>query len=197
MVKVALKQSVLIIPIVMSFLCSGCIGPHYSEHELLVDGKQPPVIRGPRDPAIEANLTTNLWTKAPLPDRAAEVVVTLAKSSGIQGWKDYHMNARATGIAVQHEFSSNGFLTMDLRLQSLTLDHTRVPVHGTKYMRCEIFLGKVSVAKPVYEETNPAVIAQGKFVWDSDGWFEIHPQETGDVGLAPPPARHKWYLWFL
>jgi hypothetical protein len=196
MVKEALKQCILIIPVAVSLLCPGCIGPHYSEHELIVNGKQPPVIRGPRDPAIEANLTTNLWTKAPFPDRAAEVGVTLAKSAGIQGWKDYHLNARATGVAVQHEFASNGFLTMDLRLQSLTLNRVRIPIRGTKFMRCEIFLGKVSVGKLVYEETNPVVIVYGKFVWDSDGWFEIHPQQTGDVGLAPPP-HHRNFLWFF
>jgi hypothetical protein len=196
MEKKALKLWILIISIALSFLCSGCIGPHYTEHELIVDGKQPPAITGPRDPVIKANLTTNLWTKAPFAGRAAEVGATLAKSAGIQGWKDYHMRARATGIAVQHEFASNGFLTMDLQLQSLTVDRKRIPLHGTKYMRVEIFLGKVSVEKPVYQETNPVVIAQGKFVWDSDGWFEIHPQETGDVALAPP-VEHKWYLWFL
>jgi hypothetical protein len=41
------------------------------------------------------------------------------------------------------------------------------------------------VAAAVYERTNPLIIAQGKLTWNRDGWFEIHPQKTGDVRLAP------------
>jgi hypothetical protein len=166
--------------------CAGCIGPHYTKKEVIVDGKQPPRIRGPHDPAIEANLSTHPWAKSPLPDRAAEVVVTVAKSAGIQGWKDYHLRARARGLVVQHEFSSNGFLTMDVQLQSLTINRVQIPLRGPRYMRFEIFLGKVSVEKAIYAETNAWIVGQGKLVWDSDGWFEIHPQKTGDVQPAPP-----------
>jgi hypothetical protein len=186
-VKGLLKQFILSGCIAALLSCTtGCIGPHYSQHNILVSGKLAPPIRGPRDPAIVTNLTTNLWAKSPLPDRAAEVGVTWAKSAGIQGWKDYHMHAKVVGTVMQHEFSSNGFLTMDLRLNSLTVK--RIPIHfnGTRYIRLEIYLGKVSVAAAVYERTNVLVVAQGKLVWDSDGWFEIHPQKTGDVELIPP-----------
>ena len=169
-----------------AIFCAGCIGPHYSNTELIVSGKQPPNIRGPHDPAIAANLSTNLWAKSPFPDRAAEVVVTVAKSAGIQGWKDYHMHAVARGEVIQHEFSSNGFLTMDIGLESLRINHVRIPLHGPRYMRFEIFLGKLSVDKAVYTNANAYIVGQGKFVWDSDGWFEIHPQKTGDVVLAKP-----------
>lgn len=182
--------AVLLLAALMAF--AGCIGPHYTNKELIVSGKQPPQIRGPRDPAIVTNLSTNLWAKSPLPDRATEVVVTLAKSAGIQGWKDYHIQAKATGVVVQHELSSNGFLTMDVRLRSLILSRTRIRWRGTRYMRFEIFLGKVSVDKEIYDRTNELVFGQGKFVWDSDGWFEIHPQETGDVRPVTPPQKSIW-----
>jgi hypothetical protein len=194
MVKEALKWCVLIV--VAALICSGCIGPQYSDQEVVIDGKQPPPIHGPRDPAIAANLTTNLWPKQPFAGSAAEVGTTLIKSAGIQGWKDYHMNARATGIALQHKFTSGPYMNIDMRLLSLTVDRTRVPLQGTKYMRVVIFLGDISVGPLVYEETNPVVVAQGKLVWNRDGWFEIHPQETGDVGLAPPPKRHFWSLFW-
>lgn len=165
-------------------LCGGCIGPHYTHKEIIVSGRQPPHIRGPHDPAIVANLSTNCWAKSPLPDRAGEVVVTLAKSAGVQGWKDYHMRAKATGVVVQHELSSNGFLTMDIRLTTLTLNRVPIRWTGTRYMRFEIFLGRVTVDKMIYDETNEPVVGRGKFVWDSDGWFEIHPQKTGDIEPA-------------
>ena len=169
-----------------AIFCAGCIGPHYTNKELILSGKQPPDIRGPHDPAIEANLSTNPWPKSPFPDRAAEVVVSLAKSAGVQGWKDYHMHAKARGEVIQHEFSSDGFLTLDIGLHSLTINQVSIPLPGPRYMRFEIFLGKVSVDKAIYRETNTMIVGQGKFVWDSDGWFEIHPQRTGDVVLAPP-----------
>ncbi|HTR40018.1 MAG TPA: hypothetical protein VMH87_00190 [Pseudomonadales bacterium] len=167
-------------------LCSGCIGPQYSDQEIVVNGRQPPRILGPRDPAIAANLTTNFWASQPFLGSAAEVGTTLFKSAGIQGWKDYHMDAVATGVALRHEFTSGPYLTLDMRLQSLTVNHVAVRFHGTNYMRVVTFLGKVSVGPLVYEETNPVVAAHGKLVWNRDGWFEIHPQETGDVGLVVP-----------
>lgn len=169
--------------------CAGCIGPHYTRQEVIVSGREPPAIHGPHDPAIERNLSTHPWAKSPFPDRAAEVVVTLAKSAGIQGWKDYHMRAKAVGTVIQHELSSNGFLTMDVRLRSLTLNRVPIPLIGTRYMRFEIFLGKVSVDKEISDCTNELVAGQGKFVWDSDGWFEIHPQRTGDVRPLTPPQH--------
>ena len=180
-----LKQWVYLAELAVLLLCSGCIGPHYTEHDLIVSGKPAPKICGPRDPALQASLSTNLWPRQPFLGRAAEVGTTLFKSAGVQGWKEYHMNARAIGIALQHEFSSGPYLTIDLRLRSLTVQGVPVPLHGPRYMRVVIFLGKASVAAAVHKRRNPMVIAQGKLVWNFDGWFEIHPQKTGDVVLAP------------
>jgi hypothetical protein len=192
MVKETRKRCILIISMAALVLCSGCIGPQYSDQEVVVNGKQPPVIRGPRDPAIAANLTTNFWASQPFLGSAAEVGTTLFKSAGIQGWKDYHMNALATGVALRHEFTSGPYLTLDMRLQSLTVNRVSVPLHGTNYMRIVTFLGNVSVGPLVCQETNPVVAARGKLVWNRDGWFEIHPQETGDVGLIfPAPDKHN------
>lgn len=186
--RVMRKWSLPLGTIATLILWAGCIGPHYTKKDILVSGRPAPHLHGPHDPAIETNLTTNLWTKSPLPDRAAEVVVTVAKSAGIQGWKDFHMRAKATGVVLQHELSSNGFLTMDIRLWTLTLNHVQIPLTGPpKYMRFEVFLGKVSVDKEIYDSTNEVISGQGKFVWDSDGWFEIHPQKTGDIHPITPP----------
>ena len=181
------KKFILLGWIASSLFYVGCIGPHYTENPSKPLGKTPPQISGPLDPAIVANLRTNPWPHSPLPDRALEVGATIAKSAGIQGWKDYHLHAKAWGVVVQHEYSSNGFLTMDIRLKAMTVNHVAIAIPGARYMRFEIFLGKVSIDKAIYEETNAEVVGEGKFVWDSDGWFEIHPQKTGDVELAKPP----------
>jgi hypothetical protein len=183
--KGLLKQWAYVAGLTVLLLCSGCIGPHYTKHDIVVSGKPAAKIQGPRDPALQASLSTNLWPRQPFPGRAAEVGTTLFKSAGIQGWMDYHMNACAIGVALQHEFSSGPYLTIDLRLRSLTVKGIRVPLHGPRYMRVVIFLPKASVAPAVHKKTNPMVIAQGKLVWNFDGWFEIHPQKTGDVVLIP------------
>ena len=186
MEKVALKQFILMIPMaaLLLWLCSGCIGPQYTTHDTIVTGKPAPEIHGPRDPALQANLSTKLWPRQPFPGRAAEIGTTLFKSAGIQGWKDYHMNAQATGVVLQHQFASGPYLTLDLRLWSLTVDNVPVPLRGPRYMRVVIFLMKASVDPSVHKETNALVTAQGKLVWNFDGWFEIHPQKTGDVRLV-------------
>jgi hypothetical protein len=48
-------------------------------------------------------------------------------------------------------------------------------------MRLEIYLGRVAVENAIRQQTNELISAKGKLVWDSDGWFEIHLQESGDV----------------
>jgi hypothetical protein len=187
-----MKQWLYLAGLAVLLLCSGCIGPQYSKHDIVVSGKPAPKIRGPRDPALQANLSTNLWPRQPFLGRAAEVGTTLFKSAGIQGWKNYHMDAHATGIALQHEFSSGPYLTIDLGLRSLTVNRVPVPLRGPRYMRVVIFLAKASAPASDYEQTNSVVVAQGRLVWNFDGWFEIHPQKTGDVVLAPVPNQQAY-----
>lgn len=189
----AVKGWMCLAGLAVLLLCSGCIGPQYTKHDIIVSGKPAPKIHSPRDPAIQANLSTNLWPKQPFLGSAAEIGTTLFKSAGIQGWKNYHMIARAAGVALQHQFTSGPYLTIDLRLQSLSVEGVHVPLNGPRYMRVVIFLPKDSVSAPVYKQTNALVFAQGKLVWNFDGWFEIHPQKTGDVvplaGLRASSAR--------
>jgi hypothetical protein len=177
------KQWMCLAGLAVFFLCNGCIGPQYTNHDIVVSGKPAPKLQGPRDPALQANLSTNSWPSQPFAGRAAEVGTTLFKSAGIQGWKDYHMSALATGVTVQHEYTSGPYLTIDLRLQSLMVKHVVVPLRGRRYMRVVIFLPKASADPAVYKQTNSVVLAKGKLVWNFDGWFEIHPREKGDVTL--------------
>lgn len=166
--------------------CGGCIGPHYTKYPVAFIGKAAPQINGPHDPAIEQNLTTQPWHKS-LMGAEVGVVVVWFKSFGFNGWKDFHLHAKAQGPVVLHQISSSGFFTVDLRLDSLTVDNVPVPITGPRYMRLEIFLGKVDVDKAMRHETNEVITAEGKLVWDSDGWFEIHPQKTGDVRVDETP----------
>ena len=82
--RASMTKFLAVVAMAASIFCAGCIGPHYTNKEVLVLGRQPPHIRDPHDPAIEAHLSTNCWAKSPFPDRAAEVVVTVAKSAGFK-----------------------------------------------------------------------------------------------------------------
>jgi hypothetical protein len=163
-------------------LCTSCIGPHYHEHPLVLFGKAPPKLSGANDPAIITNLTTHPWHKSLIGSETGIGAVWF-KSMGINGWKDYHLQAKAESPVVMHQIASSGFLTVDLRLNYLTIGGVLIPINEPRYMRLEIYLGHVAVDKAIRHETNEIISAEGKLAWDSDGWFEIHPQKTGDVQL--------------
>ena len=160
--------------------CAGCLAPHYRTHQLILFGKPPPYITDPDDPAIAQNLSTKPWPKSPFGSELGVGVVPF-KSIGIQGWHDYNMTAKARGSVVQHQISSSGFLTVDLRLKSLRVNDVPVPIAGTRYMRLEIYWPHVLVEDSIRHDTNEVLTVEGKLAWDCDGWFEIHPQKTGDV----------------
>jgi hypothetical protein len=174
----------------MGLLCasSGCIGPHYTKHPLVLMGKPPPELKGPRDPAILTNLTTEPWHKS-LMGAEVGVGVVWFKSIGFNGWKDFGMHAKARGPVVLHQISSSGFFTVDIRLDSLTVDDVPISITNSKYMRLEIYLGRVDVDQAMRHETNEVITAEGRLAWDTDGWFEIHPQKTGDVRIEHPASR--------
>jgi len=167
-------------------VCTGCIGPHYTKYPVVLMGKQPPQIAGPHDPAIETNLTTEPWHKS-LMGAEVGVVVVWFKSLGFNGWKDFHLHAKAQGPVILHQVSSSGFFTVDMKLDSLTIDNVPIPLAGPRYIRSEVFLGWVDVDKAIRQETNEVITVEGKLAWDTDGWFEIHPQKTGDVRLGNVP----------
>lgn len=167
-------------------VCGGCIAPYYTKYPVVFVGKPPPQISGPHDPAIEQNLSTQPWHKSLLGAEVGVVVVWF-KSLGFNGWKDFHLHAKAQGPVVLHQISSSGFFTVDIRLNSLTVEDVPIPITGPRYMRLEIFLGRVDVDKAMRHETNEVITAEGKLAWDSDGWFEIHPQKTGDVRVEKIP----------
>jgi hypothetical protein len=161
-------------------LLSGCVAPHYTNHQLVLFGKAAPSILAADDPGIQANLGGKPAPKVSLLAAVTGFATTPFKCLGIQGWKDYHLQAEARGTMVQHRVSSDRFLTVDLRLDSLFIDGVPILLSDAKFIRLEIFLGKVSVEKSIFAE-EAVIVAEGKFVWDTDGWFEIHPQKKEDV----------------
>jgi hypothetical protein len=165
----------------------GCVGPHYTCRQLVICGKPAPSIAGPNDPRIPANLRAEPDPIVNLLDIVTGFFTTPLKCFGVQGWKDYHLHATARGTVVRHQVSTDNFLTVDVRLISLTIEGVAIPLSDPTFIRLEIYPGSVPAEKSLVSNQNAVIGAKGEFVWDSDGWFEIHPQTTDDVWPEPKP----------
>jgi len=170
------------------FLClgccllgGGCVGPHYTKHQFIISGKAAPTITGLDVPAIQTNLSVTVVPKVSRITMLTDFSTIPLKCMGIQGWKDFHLNAEARGTVAQHQLSSDRILTVDLRLISLEVNGTPIPMSNGRFIRCEIYRGKARVDKTMLARTNAVMVVKGKLVWDTDGWFEIHPQGRSDV----------------
>ena len=104
----------------------------------------------------------------------------LGKYLGIQGWRDYRMAAEADGRVEQQAGSTDGLYTIDLRLNSLTVAGSAIPLTRVSYLRIEVFpSAKRGAQLPV--RVGDQLCISGKFMWDGDGFFEIHPRTGEDI----------------
>lgn len=168
-------------------LLSGCVAPHYTNHQLILFGKAAPTISGLDVPAIQTNLSVTVVAKVNRVTMLTDFSTIPLKCMGIQGWKDFHLGAEARGTVVQHQLSSDRILTVDLRLNSLAINGTPIPLPGDRFIRAEIYRGKVRVDKMRFAQKDAVMVVKGKLAWDTDGWFEIHPQGRGDVCFDSTP----------
>lgn len=172
-------------------LCSGCVAPHYTNHQLILFGKAAPTITGVDVPAIQTNLSVTVVPRVNRITMLTDFSTIPLKCLGVQGWKDFHLDAEARGMVVQHQLSSDRILTVDLRLNSLAINGTPIPLAGDRFIRAEIYRGKVHIDKKMFAQKDAMMMVKGKLVWDTDGWFEIHPQGREDVRFeSTPDAPH-------
>jgi len=182
-----LKSAACFLLLGCCLLCGGCVAPHYTKHQLVLFGKAAPAIAGLDIPAIQKNLSVTPVPKVSLVTMLTDFSTIPLKCMGVQGWKDFHLRARACGTVVQHQLSSDRILTVDLRLNSLEIDGTSIPLPEARFIRVEIYIGKVPVDRSMFAQKDAVMVVKGKLVWDTDGWFEIHPQGRGDVRFDSKP----------
>jgi hypothetical protein len=180
-VGMTLKNAACFLLPLCCLLCNGCVAPHYTKHQLIISGKAAPKITGLDVPAIQTNLSVSVVPKVSRITMLTDFSTIPLKGMGIQGWKDFHLDAEARGTVIQHQLSSDRILTVDLRLNSLAVNGTSIPLAGDRFIRAEIYRGKVIVDKKSFAQKDAVMVVKGKLVWDSDGWFEIHPQGRDDV----------------
>ena len=111
-------------------------------------------------------------------------LTTPFKRIGISGWKETGCAGEGSGRPVRDaQHSTDGFYTIDVALQSLTVGAEAAP--AGRYLRLEVEPGtrahEVCASTPV--EQGSVVTFGGALVIDTDGPFlEIHPDETFGVG---------------
>jgi len=160
---------------------SGCVGPHYRKHQLVLFGQHAPILPDPLPASVLAHLADKPIPEAGWEGSMTGVVVTWFKCLGVQGWTDFHVTAEAHGRVLYHHTSDDGFTTVDLKLNSLKVNDMVVPLPKYRFIRSEIFRGWVDMDKSLLKDKDTAIGIHGKLVWDNDGWFEIHPQKKDDV----------------
>lgn len=169
-------------------LVGGCGCTLYS-NRLLV-GRRPPPVDGAK---LGARLRSQVNRPLSRFARRAGVLSTPFKRLGIFGWRDSGLWVVAAGEVVQAAWSTDGFVTADLRLESLTVAGEAVALPGTRYLRAEICEHAIGLAKADRPCAGDRVRLAGRLMWDGDGWFEVHPQTRDAVAiLSSTTADCDW-----
>lgn len=108
-------------------------------------------------------------------------LTTPFKRLGVFGWTDMHFVAVATGDVEQASESTDQFLTVDLRLDSLSINSTPLSLSEPKFIRAEICLADVQLCEKRKPTAKQKVRITGRLMWDGDGFLEIHPRSPEDV----------------
>jgi hypothetical protein len=113
----------------------------------------------------------------------------LGKILGIQGWRDYHVEARVEGKVTHAAWSTDFFYTIDLQVEHLYVEGRPVVLtEPPKFIRVEVLpFARIGAPLPVCEHQEVSV--SGKLVWDGDGFLEIHPKRAKDIQAGNPKVR--------
>ncbi|HSS45321.1 MAG TPA: hypothetical protein VLO07_08275 [Thermoanaerobaculia bacterium] len=114
-------------------------------------------------------------------DRVIAFLTTPFKFLGISGWKETGCEADAVGRPVRNaQHSTDGFWTMDVRLEAFRIATTSADPRPDKFIRLEVEPGTkahdVCASSCVIKDMELAFA--GAVVVDTDGPFlEVHPED--------------------
>ena len=103
------------------------------------------------------------------------------KKVGIFGWKHIGYSVCTTGKIVQSTKSSDHFLTIDIIIDSISINGRHFTVDGNKYIRTETCLAKIIMNE--IPTNHQRVRISGTLMWDGDGFLEIHPNKNTDIDI--------------
>jgi len=185
--KMVYKKPVPIFTFLLLFLLESCCCVSYSNHLWL--GRKPPSA----GPLQESNLRASVNKKLTGVARGAGFVTTPFKRFGILGWRDMKTDAVALAEVVQAAASTDGFVTVDLRLENITLGGQPIPLKSTRFIRAEICVEALGLSRSERPCTGDKVRLSGRLLWDGDGFLEIHPQRRTDIEiLSKTTSACRW-----
>jgi len=118
-------------------------------------------------------------------DRWIAFLTILAKRLGISGWKETGCSAEVRGTPVRDaQHSTDGFWTIDVRLESLAIGTAAFDPSKPGYLRIEVEPGRAAhdVCAQTRIVTGMILSFGGPVVIDTDGPFlEIHPDKDFQI----------------
>jgi hypothetical protein len=121
-------------------------------------------------------------------DRTIAFLTTPFKFLGISGWKETGCEAEARGIPVRDaQHSTDGFWTIDVRLEELRIGTAAANLDSPKFIRLEVepeTKAHAVCAATAVREGMPLAFG-GAVVVDTDGPFlEVHPEDDFRIVAA-------------
>lgn len=143
----------------------------------IIIGKKAPIFKTAND--IMVRLDTILPPNVSKFDKALGFWTVGFKRAGIFGWKDLKYEAQINGVVQQCKKSTDGFLTVDVKINEVKIDSIFAKFDNKKYIRVEICLTVIKIEEPIL--IGNEIIISGKLMWDGDGFLEIHPEKSTDI----------------
>jgi len=109
------------------------------------------------------------------------IVTTVGKRIGILGWRDMKTSVTVAGRVEQAAYSTDHFLTLDVRLREMTANGQPVALTPPRYLRAEVCVTRLGLPQAKWPKTGDSVRITGLLMWDGDGFLEVHPQRAEDV----------------
>jgi|SRR6185369_2184610 len=167
----------LTVSLCLVVLWEGCCCTSYSNRLWL--GHKPPRNRPLREENLRPSVNKQLTGFA----RAAGFLSTPWKRAGVLGWRDMETDAVALGEVVQAAASTDGFVTVDFRLEELRLGDEPMPLKTPRFLRAEICARVVGLSRSERPCAGDRIRLAGRLLWDGDGFLEIHPQKKEDIEI--------------
>jgi hypothetical protein len=163
---------------IVGMFTAGCTCTAISNHQWM--GHKAPQITRPED--IAKHLRKNVNGEVGAFSRATGFLYAPFKRMGIFGWSDLGYDGEITGLVEQASKSTDQFLTVDVKLETLQIGDRNIPLADVRYLRAEICLCDVTLSEKDRPRKGETVWMRGRMVWDGDGFVEIHTRSKAEVG---------------
>jgi hypothetical protein len=136
-------------------------------------------------------------------DEFLGAATTPVKETGFfASWDEYNYWVIAEGEVIHVGYSTDGLLTIDVRLITLEVFDSELGIitagsilgegkcrwafdtQNPKFIRAEVFPQVLLAYTGNRPRISDKIIIKGRLMWDRDGFLEIHPKFGGDLQIV-------------